>query len=150
MDFVTGLPATPKKKDAIWVVVGGLYVSKIVKLHGVSLLIISNRDPRFTSRFWKKLQEALGTKLSFSNWEKHLPLVEFSYNNSYKSSLRMAPFERKCRTPLYWTELRENQIHWVDLVREIEEKVKVIRECLKTASDRQKSYANLKRKEIEF
>ncbi|KAA3487783.1 retrotransposon protein [Gossypium australe] len=51
---------------------------------------------------------------------------------------------------MYWTELRENQIHGVDLVKEIEEKVKVICECLKAASDRQKSYSDLKQKEIEF
>ncbi|KAA3477254.1 DNA/RNA polymerase superfamily protein [Gossypium australe] len=88
------------------------------------------------------------------NWEKYLPLVEFSYNNSFQSSLKMAPYKalygRKCRMPLYWTELRENQIHRVDLDREIEEKVKMICDCLKAASDRQKSYAILKRKEIEF
>ncbi|KAA3483184.1 DNA/RNA polymerase superfamily protein [Gossypium australe] len=66
----------------------------------------------------------------------------------------MAPFEalygRKCQTSLYWTELREYQIHGVNLVKETEEKVKVIRECLKAASDRQKSYSNLKWKEFEF
>ncbi|KAA3469696.1 DNA/RNA polymerases superfamily protein [Gossypium australe] len=126
MDFVTGLPLTPKKKDAVWVVVDRLtksahfiplvelYVSEIVRLHGVPLPIILDRDPRFTSRFWTKLQEALGTKLSFSttfhpqtdgqskrviqiledmlrccvlefqgNWEKYLPLVEFTYNNGF-------------------------------------------------------------------
>ncbi|KAA3466359.1 DNA/RNA polymerase superfamily protein [Gossypium australe] len=61
----------------------------------------------------------------------------------------MAPYEAlygcKCRTPLYWTELRENRIHI-----KTEEKVNVIRDCLKAVSDRQKSYANLKQKEIEF
>ncbi len=81
-------------------------------------------------------------------------LVEFAYNNSYQSSLKMAPYKalygRKCCTPLYWTELKENQIYEVDLVKEIEEKVKVIRYCLKAASERQKSYADLKRKEIEY
>ena len=51
---------------------------------------------------------------------------------------------------MYWTELKENQIHRVDLIKETEEKVKVIRHCLEVASDRQKSYADLKRKEIEF
>ena len=87
MDFISGLPLSPKKKDVIWVVVdrltksvhfilvcidysldklAELYVSEIVRLHGVPLSIISDRDLRFTSRFWKKLQEALGTKLSFS------------------------------------------------------------------------------------
>ncbi|KAK5785438.1 hypothetical protein PVK06_040024 [Gossypium arboreum] len=87
MDFVTGLPLTPKKKDAVWVVVdrltksahfisvrtdysldklAELYIAEIVRLHGVPLFIISYRDLMFTSRFWKKLQEALGTKLNFS------------------------------------------------------------------------------------
>ncbi|KAK5771667.1 hypothetical protein PVK06_047901 [Gossypium arboreum] len=61
-----------------------------------------------------------------------------------------ALYGRKCRTPLYWTELSENKIHGVDLIRETEQKVKVIRESLKVASDFQKSYADLKRKDIEF
>ncbi|KAA3488008.1 DNA/RNA polymerases superfamily protein [Gossypium australe] len=63
------------------------------------------------------------------NWEKYLPLVEFAYNNSFQSSLKIAPYETlygcKCRTPL------EKQIHGVDLVKETKEKVKVIRDCLK-------------------
>ena len=66
----------------------------------------------------------------------------------------MAPCEAlyggKCRTPLYWTELSEKKIHGVDLIKEIEEKVKVIRDSLKAAADRQKSYTDLKRKDIEF
>ena len=87
MDFVSGLPLSASKKDAIWVVVdrltksahfipvrtdfsldklAELYVSQIVRLHGVPISIVSDRVPRFTSRFWKKLQEALGTKLHFS------------------------------------------------------------------------------------
>ncbi|KAK5833525.1 hypothetical protein PVK06_017370 [Gossypium arboreum] len=66
----------------------------------------------------------------------------------------MAPYEalygRKCRTPLFWTELSENKIYEVDLIREAEQKVKVIHESLKAATDRQKSYADLKRKDIEY
>ena len=81
-------------------------------------------------------------------------MVEFTYNNSFQSSIKMAPYKalygHKCRTLLYWTELSEKQIHGVDLTRETEEKVKVIRDYLKAASDRQNSYAELKRKEIEF
>ncbi|KAA3478058.1 DNA/RNA polymerases superfamily protein [Gossypium australe] len=73
---------------------------------------------------------------------------------SFQSSLKIAPYEafyrRKCRTPLYWKELRENKIHGVDLVRETKEKVNVVRECLKAASDRKKSYLDLKQKEVEF
>ncbi|KAA3470518.1 Gag protease polyprotein [Gossypium australe] len=80
MDFISSLPLSLKKKDAIWVVVDRLtksahfipvrtvesYIFEIVRLHGVPISIISDRDPRFTSRFWKKLQEALGSKLYFS------------------------------------------------------------------------------------
>ena len=206
MDFVSGLPLSASKKDAIWVVVdrltksahfipvrtdfsldklAELYVYQIVRLHGVPVSIVSDRDPRFTSRFWKKLQEALGTKLHFStafhpqtdgqseriiqmledmlrcrilefssSWERYLPLIEFAYNNSFQSSIKMAPYEalygRKCRTPLFWTELGESKISGVDLIRDAEQKVKVIRESLKVSTDRQKSYADLKRKDIEY
>ncbi|KAA3473559.1 DNA/RNA polymerases superfamily protein [Gossypium australe] len=133
-----------------------LYVSEIVRLHGVLISIIPDRDLRFTSRFWSKLQDTLGTQLHFStafhpqtdgNWEKYLPLVEFAYNNSYQSSVKMAPYEamygRKCRTPLYYIEISEKKLHGVDLVRETEEKSEA-------TSDSQKSCADLKRKEIEF
>ncbi|XP_043809086.1 uncharacterized protein LOC110606254 [Manihot esculenta] len=206
MDFVVGLPLTPRKKDAIWVIVdrltksahfllvrtdyslekyAELYINEIVRLHGVPLSIISDRDPRFTFRFREKLHEALGTKLKFSiafhpqtdgqserviqtledmlrscviefegSWERYLPLVEFAYNNSYQASIKMAPYEalygRKCRTPLCWTELSEAKLIGPDLVREIEEKVRIIKERLKAASDRQKSYTNLKRKDIAY
>ncbi|KAA3461475.1 Gag protease polyprotein [Gossypium australe] len=122
MDFVFGLPVSPRKKDSIWVnrqinKVGSFY-SKIVRLHGVPLSIISNQDLRFTSRFWSKLHKALGTKLHFNTTfhpqtdgqleqEKHQPLAEFAYNNNYQSSIKMTPFEalydRKCRTSLYWS-----------------------------------------------
>ncbi|KAK5793411.1 hypothetical protein PVK06_034556 [Gossypium arboreum] len=66
----------------------------------------------------------------------------------------MAPYEalydRKCRIPLFWTELSEGKIFGVDLVKDAEQKVRVIRESLKAASDRQKSYADLKKKDIEY
>ncbi|KAK5771635.1 hypothetical protein PVK06_047863 [Gossypium arboreum] len=93
--------------------------------------------------------------LEFSgSWERYLPLIEFAYNNSFQSSIKMAPYEalygRKCRTPLFWTELGESKIFRVDLIKDAEQKVKVIHENLKIASDRQKSYANLKRKDIEY
>lgn len=72
-------------------------------------------------------------------WEKYLPLIEFAYNNNFQSSIKIAPYEdlygRKCQTPLYWTELSENKIHGVDLIKETEQKVKVIRDSLKAASD---------------
>ena len=87
MDFVTSLPRTKRQHDAIWVIVylltksahfmlvnvedsleklAQLYGDKIVRLHGVPVSIVSNRDPRFTSRFWPSLKIALGTRLHFS------------------------------------------------------------------------------------
>ena len=157
MDFVVGLPRTRSNHDAIWVIIDRLTksahflpinerysVEKLVKLyldeiltkHGVPVAIVSDRDPRFNSRFWSKFQECLGTKLKMStayhpqtdrqsertiqtiedmlrvcvldfkgNWDDHLPLIEFSYNNSYHASIGMPPYEalygRKCRSPLY-------------------------------------------------
>ena len=203
MDFVVRLPLTGRKHDSVWVVVdrltksahflpvrndysldklAELYIKEIVRLHGIPISIISDRDPRFTSRFWGKLQEALGTRLNFStafhpqtdgqserviqimedmlrscviDYEgRHIPLVEFVYNNSFQSSIGMAPYEalygRKCRTPLCWTELSEKKVIGPDLIQETEEKVKMIRERLKVANDRQKSYADMKRKDIRY
>jgi hypothetical protein len=76
-------------------------------------------------------------------WEESLPYAEFSYNNSYQASLKMAPFEvldgRKCRTPLNWSETRERPLVGPDIIKHAEEKVCIIRENLKAAQDRQKS-----------
>ena len=88
------------------------------------------------------------------SWDQHIALVEFVYNNSFQSSIGMAPYEalygRKCRTPLCWTELSEKKVIGPDLIRDTEEKVKMIRERLKVATDRQKSYAYMKRKDIRY
>ena len=88
------------------------------------------------------------------SWDRYIPLMEFTYNNSYQSSIGMAPYKalygRKCRTPVCWTELGENKVIGPDIVKDTEEKVKIIRQRLQIASDRQKSYANLKRKDIEY
>ncbi|GJZ46930.1 putative reverse transcriptase domain-containing protein [Tanacetum coccineum] len=96
-----------------------LYIKEIVSRHGVPISIISDRDSHFTSRFWQSLQSALDFG---KGWERHLPLVEFSYNNSYHASIKAAPFEalygQKCRSP--------------------------------AARDRQRSYANVRRKPLEF
>ena len=74
------------------------------------------------------------------SWEDYLPLVEFAYNNSYQSSIRMAPYKalygRRCRTPSCWTELGERQVLGPELVADTEDKVKLIRDRLKEASDR--------------
>ena len=139
IDFMVELSLTGRKHDSIWVVVdrltklahflpvrtdysldkmAELYISEIVRLHGIPISIISDRDSRFTSRFWGKLPEDLGTRLNFSiafhlqldgqlkiviqvlqdmlrscvidyegSWDRHIPLVEFVYNNSFQSSI---------------------------------------------------------------
>ena len=205
MDFMVGLPLTRRRHDSVWVVVDRLtklahflpvrtdyslnkltelYIKEIVRLHEISISIISDRDMRFTSRFCGKLQEALGTPLNFStafhpqtdgqseivtqvlegmlrscvidyegSWDRYTPLVEFVYNNSFQSSIGMAPYEalyeRKCKTSLCWTELSDKKIIGPDLIQETEEKVKMIRERLKVTTDRQKSYADMRRKDIQ-
>jgi transposase InsO family protein len=80
------------------------------------------------------------------SWDKCLALAEFSYNNSYQASLKMAPFEalygRRCRTPLNWSQLGERVVYGPDLFTEVEEKVQIIQQNLKAAQTRQKSYAD--------
>ncbi|GJW02994.1 putative reverse transcriptase domain-containing protein [Tanacetum coccineum] len=174
IDFVTKLPKSSQGYDTIWVIVDRLtksaifmpmretdpmdklarmYLKEVVMKHGIPVSIICDRDPRFASNFWKSLQKALGTSLDMSTayhpqtdgqsertiqtledmlracvidfgngWVKHLPLVEFSYNNSYHASI-------KCKTT---------------------ERIIQIKQRIQTARDRQKSYADLKRKPMEF
>ncbi|GJU56487.1 putative reverse transcriptase domain-containing protein [Tanacetum coccineum] len=89
-----------------------------------------------------------------SSWDRHLPLVEFSYNNSYHASIKAAPFKalygRKCRSPVCWSEVGESQLTGQELVRETMEKIVQIKNRLLTARSRQKSYADLKRRLMEF
>ncbi|OAY81215.1 Transposon Ty3-G Gag-Pol polyprotein [Ananas comosus] len=191
MDFIVGLPRSQAGHDAIWVIVDRLtksatlfqstqlvYLDEIVRLHGVPASIVSDRDTRFVSHFWRSLQEALGTRLDFStafhpqsdgslsdmlracvfdyqgSWPQFLPMAEFAYNNSYHASIQMAPFEalygRKCRSPLHWSEVGERLVLGPDVLQEAEAKVRLARERLLTAQSRQKSYADKHRRELEF
>src|SRR5947207_9172857 len=88
------------------------------------------------------------------SWDKNLPYAEFSYNNSYQTSLRMSPFEalygRKCRTPLFWNQTGESQVFGPDILREAERQVQQIRDTLKAAQSRQKSYSDNRRRELTF
>ncbi|GJT72952.1 hypothetical protein Tco_1032238 [Tanacetum coccineum] len=206
MDFVTKLPKSSQGYDTIWVIVDRLtksaifmpmretdpldklarmYLKEVVTKHGIPVSIICDRDPRFSSNFWKSLQKALGTSLDMSTayhpetdgqsertiqtledmlracvidfgngWVKHLPLVEFSYNNSYHASIKAAPFEalygQKCRSPVCWAEVGQVQLTGPELVQETTERIIQIKQRIQTARDRQKSYADLKRKPMEF
>src|SRR4051812_20204029 len=89
-----------------------------------------------------------------SSWDDNLPYVEFSYNNSYQASLQMSPFEllygRKCRTPLMWDEVGERQLFGPDLIKDDEDKVKLIHDRLKIAQSRQKIYADAKCKDVTY
>ena len=88
------------------------------------------------------------------SWDRYIPLMEFSYNNSHQVSIGMAPYKalyrRRCRTAVSWTELNEHKVIGPDIVKDTEEKVQVIRPRLKVVGNRQKSYANLKRRDIEY
>nr|GEX07386.1 putative reverse transcriptase domain-containing protein [Tanacetum cinerariifolium] len=172
MDFITKLLKTTNGYDTIWMIIDRLtksahflpmrendpmeklmklYIKEVVTRHGVPVFIIFDRDGRFTLLFWQALHKALGTRLDMSttyhpktdgqskrtiqtledmlrscvidfekSWDRHLTLVKFSYNNSYHTSIKVAPFEA-----LYGRKIQ-------------------------AACDRQKSYADLKRKPMDF
>ncbi|GKE67401.1 putative reverse transcriptase domain-containing protein, partial [Tanacetum coccineum] len=93
--------------------------------------------------------------IDFGNgWVRHLPLVEFSYNNSYHASIKAAPFEalygQKRRSPVSWAEVGQVQLTSLEMVQETTEKVIQIKQRMQAARDLQKSYADLKRKPMEF
>ncbi|GJY25755.1 putative reverse transcriptase domain-containing protein [Tanacetum coccineum] len=162
-----------------------LYLKEVVSRHGVPVLIISDRDSRFTSHSWQSLQRALGTQLDTSTtyhqqtndqsertiqtlkdmlrtcvidfgkgWDRHLPLVEFSYNNNYHTSIKVASFEalygRKCRSPVCWTEVGDSQLTGPEIIHETIEKIIQIKNQIQAAHDLQKSYGNVRRKPLEF
>ncbi|GJR64470.1 putative reverse transcriptase domain-containing protein [Tanacetum coccineum] len=120
-----------------------IYTNEIVARHGVPVSIISDPDGRFTSHLWQAFQKALvGILLSFE-WE-------FSFYNGLHTSIKCAPFEalygRKCRSLVIWTEVGESQLIGPKIVQETTEKIVQIKERLKTARSRQKSYADKRRK----
>nr|GEW02743.1 putative reverse transcriptase domain-containing protein [Tanacetum cinerariifolium] len=206
MDFVTKLPRTQGGNDTIWVVVdrltksahflpmkktdpmdklARLYLKEVVTGHRIPASIICDRDPRFTSNFWKSFQKATGTRLDISTtyhpqtygqsertiqtledmlracvidfgsgWERYLPLIEFSYNNSYHASIKAIPFEalygQKCRSPVCWAEVGDAQLTGPELIHETTEKIVQIKQRIQAARDRQKSYADVSHKPLEF
>ncbi|GJZ02888.1 putative reverse transcriptase domain-containing protein [Tanacetum coccineum] len=133
-----------------------MYLKEVVTRHGKPVSIICDRDPRFASNFWRSLQNALGTNLDMSTvyHPQTDGQIEFSYNNSYHASIKVAPFEalygRKCRSPVCWTKVGEAQILGPELIQETTEKIIQIKQRIQAARDRQKSDADLKRKLMEF
>ncbi|GJV67197.1 putative reverse transcriptase domain-containing protein [Tanacetum coccineum] len=93
--------------------------------------------------------------IDFGNgWDKHLPLVEFSYNNSYHTSIKVAPFEAlyglKFRSPVCWAEVGDVQLTRPEIIHKTTEKIIQIISIIQAARDRQKSYADVRRKPLEF
>ncbi|GJS86675.1 putative reverse transcriptase domain-containing protein [Tanacetum coccineum] len=135
-----------------------LYIDGVVAGHGVPVSIISDLDGRFTSSECtiQTLEDMLrACVIDFGgSWNVHLPLAEFSYDNNYYSSIRCAPFEalyrRKCRSLVLWAEIGESSLIVPELVQEMIDKVVLIKEKLKAVRDRQKSYADNRRKPLEY
>jgi hypothetical protein len=88
------------------------------------------------------------------SWDQSLPYAEFSYNNNYQASLKMSPFEalynRPCRMPLFWNETGESLVFGPDVLKNAEKEIQIIREILKVAQSRQKSYADKRRRDLAF
>ncbi|GJW00754.1 reverse transcriptase domain-containing protein [Tanacetum coccineum] len=181
MDFITKLPRSKSGHDTIWVIVDRLtksahflairedysteklakiYVDEIVARHGVPVLIISDRDGRFTSRCWQTVQKALGTRLDMSTayhpqtdgqsertiqtLEDMLRACVIDFGGSWDVHLPLA------ESPILWAEIRESSLIGPKLVQETTDKVVLIKEKLKAARDHQKSYVDNRRKPLEF
>nr|GEX70038.1 putative reverse transcriptase domain-containing protein [Tanacetum cinerariifolium] len=180
MDFVTKLHKTASGYDTIWVIVDRLTkfahflpmretdpIEKVMKLymkvvtrHGVPVSIISNRDSKFTSLFWKALYKDLGTRLDMSM--AYHPLTDGQSDRTIQTLedmlctyvIKAAPFEalygRKCRSPVCWAEVGDAQLNCPAIIHETIKKIIQITSRIQTAHDRQKSYVNIKRKPLEF
>ncbi|GJW66433.1 putative reverse transcriptase domain-containing protein, partial [Tanacetum coccineum] len=163
MNFVTKLPKSSQGYDTIWVIVDRLtksaifipmretdpieklarmYLKEVVTRHGIPVLIICDRDPRNIQTLEDMLRACV---IDFGNgWVKHLPLVEFSYNNSYHTSIKAAPFEalygRKCRSPVCWAKVGEVQLTGPEIVQETTEKIIQIKQRIQAARNRQRRF----------
>ncbi|GJT97793.1 reverse transcriptase domain-containing protein, partial [Tanacetum coccineum] len=168
MDFVTKLPKSSQGYDTIWVIVDRLtksaiftpmretdpldklarmYLKEVVTRHGIPVSIICDRDPRFASNFWRSLQNALGTNLDMST--AYHPQTDGQSERTIQTLKDHSNLER-CRSPVCWTKVGEAQILGPELIQETTEKIVQIKQRMQAARDRQKSYADLKRKPMEF
>ncbi|GJV53995.1 putative reverse transcriptase domain-containing protein, partial [Tanacetum coccineum] len=179
MDFVTKSPKSATGQDMIWylkevVSRHGVPVSIIYdrdgkftshfwkslnKALGTRLDMSTAYHPEIdgqSERTIQTLEDMLrACVLDFGKgWDRQLPLVELSYNNSYHTSIKAAPFEalygRKCRSPICWAEVRDSQLTGPEIIHETTEKRVQIKSRIQAARDRQKSYADVRRKPLEF
>ncbi|GJY71908.1 putative reverse transcriptase domain-containing protein, partial [Tanacetum coccineum] len=176
MDFVTKLPKTTTGQDTIWEVVSrhgvpvsiisdrdGKFTSHLWKslneALGTQLDMSTAYHPQTdgqSERTIQTLEDMLrACVMDFGKgWDRHLPLVEFSYNNSYHTSIKAASFEalygRKCQSPICWAEVGDAQLTGPEIVHETTEKIIQIKKRIQAARDRQKSYADRRRKPLEF
>ncbi|WMV59461.1 hypothetical protein MTR67_052846 [Solanum verrucosum] len=156
MDFITGLPQFRCQHDSIWVIVdrmtksthflpvktthsaedyAKLYLQEVVRLHGVLVLIISDRGAQFTAQFWKSFKKGLGSKVNLST--AFHPQTDGQAERTIQTLKDM---------------LRACVIHFKgpDLVHQAMKKVRVIQERLKITQSRQKSYTDIRRRDLEF
>ncbi|GJV89052.1 putative reverse transcriptase domain-containing protein [Tanacetum coccineum] len=176
MDFITKLPKSSQGFDTIWVIMDRLTKSthflpirendpldklarSFQKALGIDISISTAYHPETdgqSERTIQTLEDILrACEINFGKgWVKHLPLAEFLYNNSYHASIKAAPYEalygRKCRSPICWAEVGEAQLTGPELIQETTEKIVLIKQRMQAAQDRQKSYADRKRKPMEF
>ncbi|GKG01281.1 putative reverse transcriptase domain-containing protein, partial [Tanacetum coccineum] len=89
-----------------------------------------------------------------NGWDRHLSLIQFLYNNSYHTSIKAAPFKAlygcKCHSPVCWAEVGDSQLTGLEIMRETTEKIIQIKQRIQGAHDRQKSYADVRHKPLEF
>ncbi|KAL4016262.1 hypothetical protein IC575_023908 [Cucumis melo] len=120
---------------------GQLFMTEIVRLHGVPVSIVSDRDARFTSKFWKGLQLALGTRLDFST--AFHPQID-------GQTERLNQILEDMLSPVCWGKIGEQRLLGPELVQTTNAAIQNIRARMLTAQSRQKSYADVRRKDLEF
>ncbi|GJS91373.1 putative reverse transcriptase domain-containing protein [Tanacetum coccineum] len=175
MDFVTKLPKSSQGYNTIWAIVDQLtksaifvpmretdpreklarmYLKEVVMRHEIPVSIICDCDPRFASHFWRSLQKALGTNLDMSI--AYHPQTDGQSDRTIQTledMLRTCAIDFGkgwCHSPVCWAEVRQVQLTGPELVQETTEKIIQIKKRMQVARDRQKTYADLKRKPMDF